>query len=183
MRTLKSRQGVTIGEMLVALLIMVFLTLTVAGGAGVAMKVYRTQTLYSESRVLANSVLVAITEELRYASGAVPAAAGGSVTYNSRIYGAGVTMEIEEWSPDSGGGRLRIHYDKEEGEDRGKTDYPYSDKTYTGLHIEAMEGKEIFRSGDTPHSIIISYNICDSRGKAWASVEDLKLRFLNGEEE
>lgn len=72
-----------------------------------------------------------------------------------------------------------------------KADFPYIDKTYTGLHIEPMEGKAVFRLGsrlgDDPYSIsdslLISYNICDSQGRVWASVEALELRLLNGEGE
>lgn len=184
-KKMKSGRGVTIGEMLTALLIMVFLTLTVAGGAGVALKVYRTQTCYSESRVLANSILVAMAEELRYASEAEVSADSNSISYNSRTYGAGAVMDIEPWSADTGGGRLRIQYDKgEDGEaEGGKTDYPYGDATYTGFHVEAVEDKKVFEAGAEAGSVLISYNICDGQGKIWAAIKDLELRFLNGPEE
>lgn len=86
-KKLSGRRGTTLAEMLVAVLILLMLTMVVAGGTGIAVKVYRSEKAYSESRVLANTVLLAMTEELRYASGLTVGEDGTSVSYDSRSYG------------------------------------------------------------------------------------------------
>ena len=67
-----------------AVLILMMLTMVVAGGTGIAVKVYRSEKAYSESRVLANTVLLAMTEELRYASG-LTIGEDGAVTYGMPV--------------------------------------------------------------------------------------------------
>lgn len=167
-KKMKSGRGVTIGEMLTALLIMVFLTLTVAGGAGVALKVYRTQTCYSESRVLANSILVAMAEELRYASEAEVSADSNSISYNSRTYGAGAVMDIEPWSADTGGGRLRIQYDKgEDGEaEGGETDYPTATPPIQASMWRQLRTKRFLRRVQKPAAFLSPTIYVTARGKS-----------------
>ena len=102
-KKLSGRRGTTLGEMLVAVLILLMLTMVVAGGTGIAVKVYRSEKAYSGSRVLANTVLLAMTEELRYASGLTVGEDGTSVSYDSRSYGAGTTMKLESQGVGEGG--------------------------------------------------------------------------------
>ena len=102
-KKLSGRRGTTLGEMLVAVLILLMLTMVVAGGTGIAVKVYRSEKAYSDSRVLANTVLLAMTEELRYASGLTVGEDGTSVSYDSRSYGAGTTMKLESQGVGEGG--------------------------------------------------------------------------------
>ena len=170
-RRLTDRDGVTLGEMMVSVLIMSLLTLAVSAGVGTAAKVYRAEKEYAESRVLANSLLLSMTEELRYASEPEILEGGSEVRYDSALYGSGTVMKIrpqeEDW------GKLAFEYDHE------KVAYPYADKTYMGYWIRKKEDKPLFRLGDDGSYIELSYDICDSRGNRKASLENVRIRLLN----
>lgn len=206
LKKLSSGKGTTLGEMLVSVLILMMLTMAVAGGTGIAAKVYRTEKAYSESRILANSILLAMTEELRYASGLTVGKDGMSVSYDSRVYGAGTTMGLDLQGTDgtggtigadeaavtggkggadgtgaANGGMLKVTYRGGQGETGSRTDYLYRENTYSGYRIQARKGQDMFvRDGN---AVVISYDICDSHGNVKASLEKVKIRLLNGEAE
>ncbi|MBT9779184.1 hypothetical protein GPL15_22145 [Clostridium sp. MCC353] len=163
--------GVTLGELMVSVLIMSLLTLAVSAGVGTAAKVYRAEKEYSESRVLANSILLSMTEELRYASKPEILEGGSEIRYDSALYGSGVVMKIRILEGDWG--KLALEYDD------GKEAYPYEDKTYMGYWIRKKEDKPLFRLGDDGSYIELSYDICDSNGKVKASLENVRIRLLN----
>lgn len=174
-KKLSRNRGTTLGEMLVAVLIMMMLTLVVAGGTGIAVKVYRTEKAYSESRVLANTVLLAMTEELRYASGLTVGEQGMSVSYKSRSYGAGTTMKLEPQGTDPGG-LIRLTYGREGGAQQ--TEDLFQESTYSGCRIQPHGEQPLFAlDGET---LVISYDICDPLGKPQASLEEVRIRLLNG---
>lgn len=170
-RRLKGTAGVTLGEMMVAVLIMSFLTLAVSAGVGTAVKVYRTEKEYSESRVLANSILLAMTDELRYASELNINGDGSEICYDSAMYGYDTVMKIQQQGENVG--KLVFLYDAE------RAAYPFEDKTYMGYQIQTNEDKPLFQLTDDGSCIVLSYDICDSRGNVKASLEDIKIRLLN----
>lgn len=170
---LKSTVGVSLGEMLVAVLIMSFLTLAVSAGVGTAAKVYRSEKEYSESRVLANSILLAMTEELRYAAGLDTAADGSEAHYDSAAYGYGTVMKIDEEGEQAG--KLVLLYGG------GKVSYPYEEKTYMDYRLQTHGDQPLFQLTDGGTCVELSYDICDSAGNVKASLENVKIRLLNGQ--
>ncbi len=176
-KKLSQKRGTTLGEMLVAVLILMMLTMVVAGGTGVAVKVYRAEKAYSESRVLANSVLLAITEELRYATGLAVGEDGMSVSYDSRTYGANTTMKLERQGTGPGG-RIKLTYAGGDGHGAIRTDDLFQESTYSGYLILAREEQPVFALDG--EALVISFDVCDSFGNAQASLEEVKIRLLNG---
>lgn len=177
LRKVSGRRGTTLAEMLVAVLILMFLTLVTAGGTGLAVKTYRTERSGSDSRILANSLFLAMTEELRYATGITVSEDGMAVTYDSRTYGADTVMEIEQGEGKTGG-IIRLTYDRGEGKAEGKTAYLYQETVYLEYRICAREGRPVFETMDD--SVAINFDICDSHGNVKTSLEDVRIRLLNG---
>lgn len=176
-RKVSGRRGTTLAEMLVAVLILMFLTLVTAGGTGLAVKTYRTQRFSSDSRILANSLFLAMTEELRYATGITVSEDGMAVTYDSRTYGADTVMEIER-GEGGAGGMVRLTYDRGEGKAEGKTAYLYQEAVYAEYRICAREDRPVFEARDG--SVIITFDICDGRGNVKTSLDGVRIRLLNG---
>lgn len=185
-RKLTEKSGVSVGEMLLAVLIMSLLTLVVAAGSGTVMKVYRSEKAYSESRVLANSLLTAITEEIRYASGVDADGEGTSheVVYNSSRYGAGARLHIVEENGKSYG-KLAVSYPGAGGSFGSggaveETIYLYDDATYAGYRImPPSSGEPMFSYDETKGCVEVSFEICDKNGEVQASVEHVRIRLLN----
>lgn len=167
-KKLSGRKGTTLGEMLVAVLILMMLTMVVAGGTGIAVKVYRSEKAYSESRVLANTVLLAMTEELRYASGLTIGEDGMSVSYDSRSYGAGTTMKLEPWSAGEGG-LIKLTYSGEGEHNAPRTDDLFQESTYSGYRIQPHGEEPVFALDG--EALVISYDVCDPFGKVQAELE------------
>lgn len=174
---LKSGSGVTIAEVLLAVLIMSLLTLAVAAGSGTAAKVYRAEKEYSESRVLANSALLTIIEELRYGSDVTVADDGSFVIYDSQVYGADTRLELSAGT----GGILKITYGA------AKTAYPLEEKAYLGYVIRPRTGKKLFAppaAGSGEPYVEIAFEVARPDGSgAKAAIESVKIRLLNGKAE
>lgn len=64
---LRSRQGMTLTEVLVALLILSLVTVGVAAGVGASVRVYRQATEASDAQMLVSTLSAALMDELRYA--------------------------------------------------------------------------------------------------------------------
>ena len=62
-----SRRGMTLTEVLVALLILSLVTGGVAAGVGASLRVYRQATEASDAQMLASTLSAALMDELRYA--------------------------------------------------------------------------------------------------------------------
>lgn len=175
-KKLSGRRGTTLGEMLVAVLILLMLTMVVAGGTGIAVKVYRSEKAYSESRVLANTVLLAMTEELRYASGLTVGEDGTSVSYDSRSYGAGTTMNLESQGVGEGG-LIKLTYSGEGEHAAPRTNDLFQESTYSSYRIQPHGEEPLFSlDGET---LVISYDVCDPFGKVQAELEGVRIRLLN----
>lgn len=67
MHKLRSRQGMTLTEVLVALLILSLVTVGVAAGVGASVRVYRQATEASDAQMLVSTLSAALMDELRYA--------------------------------------------------------------------------------------------------------------------
>lgn len=85
-KKIKSRQGFTLVEMLVALLLLGFMMLVVGSGSTVALDTYREGIRYAESATLSSTVQSSVENEMRYAYNIVTA--GDQVTsFSSKNYG------------------------------------------------------------------------------------------------
>ena len=156
-KKLSGRKGTTLGEMLVAVLILMMLTMVVAGGTGIAVKVYRSEKAYSESGLT-------IGED------------GMSVSYDSRSYGAGTTMKLEPWSAGEGG-LIKLTYSGEGEHNAPRTDDLFQESTYSGYRIQPHGEEPVFALDG--EALVISYDVCDPFGKVQAELEGVRVRLLN----
>ena len=91
MHKLRSRRGMTLTEVLVALLILSLVTVGVAAGVGASVRVYRQATEASDAHMLASTLSTALMDELRYAR---DIQADGSFT--SDTFGEGVSVGLND---------------------------------------------------------------------------------------
>lgn len=111
---LRSRRGMTLTEMLIALAIFALLTAALAVGTTAAWKVYRNAVVASEARALQSTLTQSLTNELRYAGNikTEEATPGGEtpggetpvrkVSFDSETFGVKVSVISSE------DGRIRI---------------------------------------------------------------------------
>lgn len=98
---LRSRQGMTLTEVLVALLILSLVTVGVAAGVGASVRVYRQATEASDAHMLASTLSTALMDELRYAR---DIQADGSFT--SDTFGEGVSVGLNDGYVEIGNEKL-----------------------------------------------------------------------------
>ena len=125
---------------------------------------------------MANTVLLAMTEELRYASGLTVGEDGTSVSYDSRSYGAGTTMKLESQGVGEGG-LIKLTYSGEGEHAAPRTDDLFQESTYSGYRIQPHGEEPLFSLDGEP--LVISYDVCDPFGKVQAELEGVRIRLLN----
>lgn len=100
MKKLRSNQGSSLTEMLVAIAVLSLLTLAVVTGITSSMPVYRDSTALSESSILASTLTQALQNELRYAR-EVQLDGAALQSYTSPSFGVNVSIT-------DGGGRIQV---------------------------------------------------------------------------
>lgn len=113
---LRSRQGMTLTEVLVALLILSLVTVGVAAGVGASVRVYRQAAEASDAQMLASTLSAALMDELRYAR---DIQADGSFT--SDTFGEGSSVGVTDGRITVGGEKL------------------LSDAAYAGLRVKTAD--------------------------------------------
>ena len=98
---LRSRRGMTLSEVLVALLILSLVTVGVATGVSASLRVYRQATESSDAQMLASTLSTALMDELRYAR---DIQADGSFT--SDTFGEGSLVGVTDGRITVGGEKL-----------------------------------------------------------------------------
>ncbi len=99
-KKLASKGGLTLTEVLVAVLIFALLSIVILYGTTAALRVYRKGVMASEARTLTATLTQSLSNELRYAQN-IRVAGDGTVTFDSRAFGADATVKNE-------GGRVQI---------------------------------------------------------------------------
>lgn len=90
-----NQNGFILAEVLVAVMLLGFMTLVVAAGSGVAIRVQDESVEFSESRILAATLLTAMENELRYASELSAEADGTLRTFHSTVYGENASILLQ----------------------------------------------------------------------------------------
>lgn len=98
---LRARRGMTLSEVLVALLILSLVTVGMASGIGASLRVYRQATEASDAQMLASTLSIALMDELRYAR---DIQADGSFT--SDTFGEGVSVGLNDGYVEIGNEKL-----------------------------------------------------------------------------
>ena len=120
-KKLHLRRGMTLTEMLVALLILSLVTVGVTAGTGTALRVYRQSTAASEAQMLTSTLSTVLMDELRYAS---DIQADGS--FRSETFGERAAVGVDgDGQLTLGGGKL------------------VSSAAYAGLTVQAPAGKKL----------------------------------------
>lgn len=106
-KKLKSSGGLTLVEMLCAVIILILLSLMLNTGLHMAMKSYRDITAESETQLLLCTLADAISGELRYAQDVTADDADGSlISYNGVSFTLGTDHQL--YIADSAGGMKRL---------------------------------------------------------------------------
>ena len=99
---LRSQSGMTLSEVLVAVVILALLATAVGAGLPVALKAHEQVSVGSEASVLCSTLATAITAELRYAQNPDPE----TDCFDSTVYGAGVCVQSDAGHVKIGGYEL-----------------------------------------------------------------------------
>lgn len=91
-KKLNSESGLTLVEMLCAVVILILLGLLLNTGLQMAVHSYRSLTALSEAELLLSTAVDAIADDLRYARNVTD---GAGVTYDSDSYGKGVRLDVD----------------------------------------------------------------------------------------
>lgn len=90
-RKLRSRRGMTLSEVLTAVLVLGLLTAAIAAGTASAAKVYHRSVAASEAQNLVDTLTDTLSEELRYARN-IRVLEDNSVVFDSETFGSGVSV-------------------------------------------------------------------------------------------
>jgi len=91
---LRSSKGMTLTEVIVALMIVGLIGVSLTVGVNGAVKVYRDSTRLYEAETLCGTILTYLEDEFRF--GRNIAQAGGSVTFDSQAFGNGVEVLVDD---------------------------------------------------------------------------------------
>lgn len=115
-RKLAGQKGLTLVELLAAVVILILLGLILNAGMQMAVNSYRVMIAQSETELLLSTLADTLADDLRYAEDVV-ASGGKLVSYFSDSYGENTTLEINDIVNDpnkgkvyanSGGKKLRV---------------------------------------------------------------------------
>lgn len=106
-RKLRSRRGLTLTEMLVALAILGLVSGAIATGISSSLPVYQQSVALSESEVLTSTLAQALSDELRYARDIRTETGSADLkNYTSTLYGAGAAIAVSDGKLTVGGNPL-----------------------------------------------------------------------------
>lgn len=88
-KKLRSRRGMSLSEVLVALLILSLVTVGVATGVNASLRIYRQSVALSDAQTLSSTLSEALMDELRYARNISD---GAAPTFTSVSFGEGVAV-------------------------------------------------------------------------------------------
>ena len=100
---LRSRRGLTLTELLVAMLILSLVTVGVATGISASLRVYRQATETSDAQMLTSTLSTALMDELRYAR---DVSGTDDPTFTSGTFGENVSVEVLDGLVTVGGEKL-----------------------------------------------------------------------------
>lgn len=89
-KKLRTRRGVTLSEMLVAMAVLGLVTAAIATGMTAGVRIYQESTDLSQTQVLLSTLTQSVSDELRYARDITTS--GGGVVYTSPAYGPGASL-------------------------------------------------------------------------------------------
>lgn len=117
-KKLRSRRGMTLTEVLVALLILSLVTVGVAAGVSASLRVYRQATESSDAQMLVSTLSTALMDELRYAR---DISGTDTPTFTSDTFGESSLVGVADGRITVGGQKL------------------LSDAAYAGLRVKTVE--------------------------------------------
>jgi len=129
-RTPRRRRGMTLTETLVAVLIIALLTAVIATGIMAAFRVYIQSTFASASQMVSDTVDMALSDVLRYATDVETDGSGNVTAYANTSYG--VTDGKLRVGTDDDLGLIYLKYD---GADSAGNVLLLSDLSYSGLLV------------------------------------------------
>lgn len=138
---LKSRAGLTLTEMLVTVLVLMFFSTACLLGITTALKARQAAIKASDADILSSTIMQYISNEMRLSIGAVPDGGGkilkydGGSTYANRPAG-----DSELWLED-GQLKRRIGRDKvlDSPEDKKHVFFVFNESAYSGLKLDRLE--------------------------------------------
>ena len=152
---LRSRRGMTLTEVLMALLILSLVTVGMAAGIGASLRVYRQATETSDAQMLASTLSTALMDELRYArdiSGTT------NPTFTSGTFGENVSVDVKDGYVEIGGAKL------------------LSDAAYAKLLVREIGETKLVSVEDDVFKV--AFEVCNVAGNGIREVE-FSVRALN----
>jgi len=129
-KKLRSSRGMTLTELLVALMIISFIGMALTLGVNNAVKVYRDSSQLYEAETLCGTILTRLEDEFRFGRNIHKNDSGDTVFFNSKLYGDNAHVTLEN-------GKIKIGGKDLFGESAYTTDLMVSDCTvgYAGGQV------------------------------------------------
>lgn len=106
-KKLSSESGLTLVEMLCAVVILILLGLLLNTGLQMAVSTYRAIVAQSEAELLLSTAVDALADDLRYARDV--SGSGTGFTYFSDSFGANTALEVEDKEEDENYGQIKAN--------------------------------------------------------------------------
>lgn len=153
------RRGFTLAETIAAVAVLAILCVAISSGVGATISVYHKTTVSAEASVLLNTLTLAVSDELQYATD-ISSGGTGDGLYTSAVYGTGARIcstedgriAVEKTTVDAGGSTVKTEYRL------------VSDKTYTS----GLSARAEVTYGDVS---TVALEILDKDGRTLASSE------------
>lgn len=129
---LRSCRGMTLAEVLAALLIMSLMAACVTTGISSSLRVYRESVMLSDAQTLSSTLAIALMDELRYAQ--EPSVEGDTVKFTSATFGNDVSVGKDSDGHITVGGKKLIGEGAYVGM-KAEAEVKYNAETTTGVSI------------------------------------------------
>lgn len=109
-KKLRSSEGMTLTELLVALAIVALIGMSLTVGVNSAAKVYRDATRLYEAETLCGTILTYLEDEFRFSRNVHNVSTGGvnEVVFDSQVFGNDVKVVVEDDDTDETYGNIKI---------------------------------------------------------------------------
>lgn len=153
---LKSRAGLTLTEMLVTVLVLMFFSTACLLGITTALKARQAAIKASDADILSSTIMQYISNEMRLSIGAVPDGGGKILKYDGGSTYAGLTAGSSKIWFENGRLKRRIGEDADPELDKKHEFFVFNDSAYSGLKVDNLS----FDDSDLP-KLTCSFDIYD----------------------
>lgn len=170
---LKSRAGLTLTEMLVTVLVLMFFSTACLLGITTALKARQAAIKASDADILSSTIMQYISNEMRLSIGAVPDGGGKILKYDGGSTYAGLTAGSSKIWFENGRLKRRIGEDADPELDKKHEFFVFNDSAYSGLKVEDLSFVKTTKEVDGKDVVTLecSYEVRDAEDSTLKKIQ------------